>query len=77
VTNDDQRAWWCPLYEAHIAEGKCLEINYERLGLMSGGHMEEIRKLRGMVPMRVCEVCRSCPNQPIGDDLGRVSFPNG
>jgi hypothetical protein len=57
--------WFCPLYEKDIAEGKCLDINYERLGYMTSGCLAEVTRLTGKREPEISRTCESCPNLPI------------
>lgn len=56
--------WFCPLYEAEIAEGKCLDINYERRGYMATGCLAEVTKITGKREPLITETCERCPNLP-------------
>ncbi len=67
--------WYCPLFEVDIAEGKCLDINYERLGYLAAGCLDEIERVTGKREPDVTKTCESCPNQPFADGLGPISFP--
>jgi len=67
--------WFCPLYRADIAEGKCLDINYERLGYLDGGCLAEVTRLTGKREPDISKTCELCPNPPFDDLEGTVSFP--
>lgn len=66
------RSWHCPLYKRDIAEGKCLDINYERLGIMDAGCIREIARLTGRMKPEIDQTCRACPNFPF-----RAGLPQG
>jgi hypothetical protein len=59
------KEWYCPLYQKNIAEGKCLDINYERLGYMDCGCLLEVTQLTGKTKDEINRTCQSCPNLPI------------
>jgi hypothetical protein len=65
VTDATKKEWYCPLYEKDIAEGKCLDINYERLGYMNSGCLAEVDRLTGKNKSDVDRTCESCPNLPV------------
>jgi hypothetical protein len=68
--------WFCPLYQSDIAEGKCLDLNYERLGYLSAGCLDELRRQTGKVEPEVSATCERCPNLPVReDDFNRARFP--
>ena len=56
--------WFCPLYGKDIAEGKCLDINNERLGYMDGGCLDEVARITGKREPQVSRTCELCPNFP-------------
>ena len=60
--------WFCPIYSRDIAEGKCLDINYERIGYMESGCFEEIRKLFGFSAQEIESKCKGCPRLPFNDE---------
>ena len=76
MTARTESTWFCPLFGKDIAEGKCLDINYERLGYMADGCLDEVKRITGKQEPEVTKTCESCPNLPFGDGLGTVSFPN-
>lgn len=65
MTADKTTHWLCPIFGKDIAEGKCLDINYERLGLLQDGCLDEIRKVTGMKEDEVNRTCEACPNLPV------------
>jgi hypothetical protein len=67
--------YFCPLFGHDIAEGKCLDINYERLGYLSDGCLDEVTLITGKKEPEITSVCESCPNLPFGKVLGTVVFP--
>lgn len=66
---DTVQGWYCPLFHKQIAEGKCLDINFERLGYMSIGALCEVTRLTGAREPEISTTCESCPNVPLRDDL--------
>jgi hypothetical protein len=75
MTRIPRVGWYCPLYGMEIAEGKCLDINYERLGYMVGECLDEVVRITGKDESEIANTCKVCPNLPIDDNLGIVSFP--
>jgi len=76
VTPRTESTWFCPLFGKDIAEGKCLDINYERLGYMADGCLDDVKRIMGKQEPEVTKTCESCSNLPVSDGLGTVSFPN-
>jgi len=66
-----RQSWYCPLYKKDIQEGKCLEINYEQLGLLNAGNMKEVRALTHLTDEEICDTCLNCPNQPLKDERAK------
>lgn len=62
-------SWYCPFYKRDIAEGKCLDINYERLGFMDDGCIREVARLTRKTKVEINETCEACPNFPFKDGL--------
>ena len=56
--------WFCPLYQRDIAEGQCLDINYELTDYKVEEYLNDIRKITGKDKSRILDVCKSCPNYP-------------
>ena len=52
------------MYGRDIAEGKCLDINYERLGYMAGGCLDDVKRITGKQEAEVTKTCEACPNLP-------------
>jgi len=65
ATRDSE--WFCPLYGRSIAEGRCLDINYERLGYLAGGCLDEVTRLTGKREPEISRTCKCCPNMPFKD----------
>ena len=59
--------WFCPIYDKDIAEGKCLDINYERLGYLDAGCLDELTRITGKKEPEISKTCESCPNLPFKD----------
>jgi hypothetical protein len=76
MTKSSDSSYFCPLFGRDIAEGKCLDINYERLGYMSAGCLDEVTAFTGKMEPEITRTCEACPNLPFDDDLGIVRFPN-
>jgi len=75
MTEQNASKYFCPLYGRDIAQGKCLDINYERLGYLLNGCLDEIAAVTSKKEPEVTQTCETCPNLPFGDDLGSVIFP--
>ena len=69
MNQETRKLWYCPFYKRDIAEGKCLDINYERLGYMEAGCLREVTKLTGKTKAEIDETCEACPNFPFKDGL--------
>lgn len=72
MTNKSGSIYFCPLYGRELAQGKCLDINYERLGYLSDGCLDEVTAVTGKKEPEISMTCQACPNLPFGDDLGTV-----
>ncbi len=59
------KVWFCPLYDRDIAEGKCLDINHERLGFFATGSLAEVTKATGKREPEISRTCEVCPNLPL------------
>lgn len=70
-----EEGWFCPLYQAEIAEGKCLDINYERLGYMAGGCLDEVTRLVGKREPEISRTCETCQHLPFSEVEIEVTFP--
>ncbi|HKO54251.1 MAG TPA: hypothetical protein VJ276_00155 [Thermoanaerobaculia bacterium] len=57
--------WYCPLLGRQIAEGYCLDINYQRVGLFKPDVLKDVRTITKLAVEDVSNICRSCPNQPL------------
>jgi len=69
VSHQVSKYWYCPLYKRDIAEGKCLDINYERLGFMDAGCIREVARVTGKTTPEIDETCKACPNFPLKEGL--------
>jgi len=76
MTQQSNSEYFCPLYGRDIAQGKCFDINYERLGYLSNGCLDEVTAITGKKEPEITNTCKVCPNLPFGDDLGTVVFPS-
>ena len=57
--------WFCPLYGKDIAEGKCFDINYERLGIFNTNSLDEVTNYTGKREPEITHTCETCPNFPL------------
>jgi hypothetical protein len=76
MTKSSSARYFCPLYGRDIAQGKCLDINYERLGYLSAGCLDEVAAITGKQEPEITKTCTACPNLPFGDELGAVILPS-
>jgi hypothetical protein len=58
-------SWYCPLYKNEISAGRCLDINYERIGLIHCGMFDEVTQATGIQETQIGITCINCPNQPL------------
>jgi hypothetical protein len=61
---DDKRVE-CPLLKRCIAEGYCLDINFQRLGFIKPDVLTEAQQETGLTIEQVSAVCESCPHLPL------------
>ena len=66
MTIDD--SWYCPLYKNQVSAGRCLDINYERIGLFCGHMFDEVTEATGIKRSEISETCLKCPNQPLREE---------
>lgn len=69
MSHETKKSWYCPFYKRDIAEGKCLDINYERLGYMEAGCLREVAKLTGKTKAEIDDTCEACPSFPFKEGL--------
>ena len=67
MTEEPRKSWYCPYYKRDIAEGQCIDINYERLGYLDAGCLREVMKLTGKTKDDIDQTCQRCPNFPFKD----------
>jgi hypothetical protein len=60
--------WFCPLYKKEIAEGLCLDINYERLEYFKGETLKDIMTQLHKTKDEIDFVCENCPNLPLKEE---------
>jgi hypothetical protein len=60
--------WFCPLLNRRIAEGHCLDINYQRLGLCKPDVLSDVQRVTCKTVAEIASVCEGCPNQPLRDE---------
>jgi hypothetical protein len=60
--------WYCPLYRNEISAGRCLDINYERVGLLNGRMFEQVTEATGIKEPEISNTCINCPNQPLKEE---------
>ena len=68
------------LSKNEIPAGRCLDINYERLGLLHGGMFEEVTRDTGIKESEISKMCVVCPNQPLkeaGNPASQASETRG
>jgi hypothetical protein len=75
MTSKADSKYFCPLFGRDIAEGKCLDINYERLGYLSDGCLDEVTSTTGKKEPEISTVCEACPNLPFGRGLSPAARP--
>ena len=51
-----------------IAEGHCLDINYQRIGLFTQDVLTEAMQSTGLDLEQISEICMKCPNQPLSPE---------
>jgi hypothetical protein len=61
------RSWFCPLYQNEISEGRCLDINLQRLGFFKHDALHEAMQALGKTQLEISKTCEVCPNQPLRD----------
>lgn len=59
---------WCPLLRTMLAEGHCLDINYQRIGLFIPDVLTDAMNATGLAIEAISEVGVSCPNQPLSPE---------
>jgi hypothetical protein len=59
------RRWFCPLLGRMIEEGRCLDINYQRLGYFKPDVLDEVRRETRKCVDEVSAVCEQCSHQPL------------
>lgn len=65
---EPDRKWYCPLLRASIAEGYCLDINYQRIGLFAPDVLADAMQRTSLNVEQVSEICMRCPNQPLSTE---------
>jgi hypothetical protein len=65
---EPDRQWYCPLLNAMIEEGRCLDINYQRVGLFTPDALAEAMAATGLTVEGVSAICTACPNQPLAPE---------
>ena len=65
VTPGPDTCWFCPLLNREIAEGYCLDIQYQRLGYCKPDVLTEAEQETRKSTDEVSAVCERCPNQPL------------
>jgi hypothetical protein len=68
------RVWYCPLYKHDIVEGKCLDIQYERLHYARLGLLREVARQTGKDEVEINKTCEECPNQPLRSGLPAINL---
>jgi len=65
LNNSQEGQWYCPLLGDQIAEGECLDVNYERLGYVQGCALDKMEKITCKSTKEINDTCESCPNMPL------------
>ena len=65
---EPDRRWYCPLLRSMIAEGHCLDINYQRIGLFATDVLGDAMRSTGLDVDHISEICSRCPNQPLSPE---------
>jgi hypothetical protein len=60
--------WYCPLLQREIAEGLCLDINYQRLQFCKADVLTEAQQETGKTVQEISLICEACPNQPLREE---------
>jgi hypothetical protein len=63
---DADRSCRCPLLNRDIAEGLCMDINLQRIGMFNSSDLTDLRKETGLTLEEVNAVCDTCPHLPLG-----------
>ncbi len=70
------RLWYCPFLARMIEEGRCLDINYQRLGYVKSDVLAEAQRETQKTVDEISAVCEACPNQPLrGSQTGPPARP--
>jgi hypothetical protein len=62
---NDEPDWYCPLLKRTIEEGRCYDINVERLGYFKPDTLADAQRRTGLTVEEVSAVCEACPNLPL------------
>jgi hypothetical protein len=65
IPAEDDVTWLCPLLHRRIAQGLCLDVNYELLNLAKLGVLGEVHLETGKTTEEIASICEACPNQPL------------
>jgi hypothetical protein len=68
LPQEEDTCWHCPLLDRIIAEGLCLEINYERLHLAKFGLLADVEQATGKTAREVSSICEACPHLPLREE---------
>ncbi|MEO8035057.1 MAG: hypothetical protein ABI837_11550 [Acidobacteriota bacterium] len=55
----------CPLLAREIAEGLCLDINYQWRGMFKPDVLATVSASTGKCVEEISATCRACPHQPL------------
>jgi hypothetical protein len=64
----DDVCWHCPLFKRYIAEGLCLDINYQLLKLFKADVLTDAQRETGKTIQEITSICEACPNQPLREE---------
>jgi hypothetical protein len=65
---EPDREWYCPLLLRMVAEGYCLDINYQRIGLFMPDVLTEAMQETRRSIDEINAICMGCPNQPLSPE---------
>jgi hypothetical protein len=63
-------SWHCPLLEKEIGIGLCTDINFERIGFINVGALDDVTKLTGKREPEITRTCQGCPHMPLLKEVG-------
>jgi hypothetical protein len=67
LPEDADVCWFCPLLQRAIAQGLCLDINYQRLRWVKPDVLKDAQQETGKTVEQISSICEACPNQPLSE----------